>query len=83
MKDFCKNVENGNRVVGLSQIKKSCIKEFTFKFSSLTNFSNRNVETDTFFMITFFFFFFFFFLDLENNFYLIYNNNKITYLNEK
>jgi len=81
MKDFCKNVENGNRVVGLSQIKKSCIKEFTFKFSSLTNFSNRNVETDTFFMITFFFFFFFFFLIII--FYLIYNNNKITYLNEK
>jgi len=51
VKDFCKNVENGNRVIGFIQIKKSYICEFTFKFSFLTNFSNWNVEANRFFMI--------------------------------
>jgi len=31
--------------------RKNYICELTFKFSSLTNFPNRNVETDVFFMI--------------------------------
>jgi len=52
VKYFCMNVENGNRVVGFFfRSKKSYICEFTFKFSSLTNFSNRNVETNILFMI--------------------------------
>jgi len=32
VKDFFKNVENGNRVIGFFQIKKSYICKFTFKF---------------------------------------------------
>jgi len=38
VKDFTKNVENGNRVVGFFQVKKSYICEFTIRFSSFTNF---------------------------------------------
>jgi hypothetical protein len=42
-------LKNGNRVVGIFvQIKKSYIYELPL---NLINFSNRNIETDTFFMI--------------------------------
>jgi len=34
VKDFCNNIENGNRVVGFFQIKKSYICELTFNKTS-------------------------------------------------